>query len=239
MRHGKNENAIRAGTALGAGIVLLMGLAWQALATEPTAPKIPPYQIPTFDGQKRGFAYIPPIKAAPRIDADLIFRMVVACFPERVKWGLELDAVAGARYAPSNTISTFDSSGLANYYAGIVAKLPLYSADELEKSRNQEYQRRGDVADKIAILLKGIADRRRAERLMGIYVSLEARSQVRVAEGIANVDEQIVYQQRVAEAQAQLDAANASIEGSRIGLMGQCRDEVVEEVNNYLVEVLR
>ncbi len=95
-------------------------------ANEPP-PDIQPYQIPTFDGKPREFKLSEPIKVAPRIDGDAVFKAVVACFPERVQWGLELDAVAGARMTDQqNTVSTFDTAGLSRYYAGIVAKMPLY-----------------------------------------------------------------------------------------------------------------
>lgn len=51
----------------------------------PPAPVVSPYEIPTMRGNKRDFHHIPPIKLAPSIDADGIFKMIVNCFPERPK----------------------------------------------------------------------------------------------------------------------------------------------------------
>lgn len=204
----------------------------------PVPPDVRPYEIPTMRGNKRDFRYVPPVKLAPEIDADSVFQMIVNCFPERPQWGLEVKAVAGARYTDQqNTISTFDAAGLSRYYGGIVAEMPLYSAEELHRQRTQEYQRRGEVATNVAKLLKGLADRQRALRMIGIAESVEARSQYRVHEGIAPAEEQITNLKQVADKVGDLDEANASIVAARLALVGQCRDEVAMEVNDYLKEV--
>lgn len=204
----------------------------------PPPPDVKPYEIPTMRGNKRDFHYTPPIKLAPVIDADAVFLMVVNCFPERPKWGIELKAVAGARMTDGG-VSTFDTSGLAKYYGGIVAEMPLYSAEEMHKQRTQEYQRRGEVAANVAKLLKSLADRQRALRMIGINESVEARSQLRVNEGLAPAEEQIANLKAVADKVADLDEANASISAARLTLVGQCRDEVAENVNEYLKEITR
>lgn len=200
-------------------------------------PDIQPYEIPTLRGNKRDFHHVPPVKLAPAVDADAVFKMIVNCFPERLQWGVEVKAVAGARYTDQNTISTFDTAGLSRYYGGIVAEMPLYSAEELHKQRTQEYQRRGEVAQNVAALLRGLADRQRALRLVGIAESVEARSQYRVYEGLAPAEEQIANLKEVASHVGELDAANAAIVAARLALVGQCRDEVAEQVNAYLKEI--
>ena len=205
----------------------------------PPPPAVLPYEIPTMRGDRRDFRHTPPIKLAPVIDADAVFNMVVNCFPERPKWGIEVKAVTGARYAEQNTISTFDTAGLSRYYGGIVAEMPLYSAEELNRQRTQEYQRRGQVAANVAALLKGLADKQRALRMVGINESVEARSQLRVNEGLAPAEEQIANLKAVAENVGELDAANAAIVAARLALVGQCRDEVAEQVNDYLKEVTK
>lgn len=204
----------------------------------PPPPDIQPYKIPTLRGEHHNFHYTPPIKLSPEIDADAVFKMIVNCFPERPEWGLELKAVAGARYTDQqNTVSTFDTAGLSRYYGGIVAEMPLYSAEELHRQRTQEYQRRGEVAQNVAKLLKGLADRDRALRLVGIMENAELRSQYRVYEGIAPAEEQMGYLKDVASRTGDLVEANASITAARLMLVGQCRDEVAEVVNDYLKEI--
>ncbi|SJM94646.1 hypothetical protein [Crenothrix polyspora] len=202
----------------------------------PPPPEIKPYEIPTMRGNRRDFHYTPAIKLAPVIDADAVFQTIVNCFPERPKWGLDVKAVAGARMTDGG-VSTFDTAGLSKFYGGIVAEMPLYSAEEMHKQRTQEYQRRGEVAANVAQLLKALADRQRALRMVGINESVEARSQLRVKEGLAPAEEQITNLKAVAEKVGDLDAANAAIVAARLTLVGQCRDEVAENVNDYLKEI--
>ena len=115
--------------------------------------------------------------------------------------------------------------------------MPLYSAEELHKQRTQEYQRRGEVAQNVAALLRGLADRQRALRMVGIAESVEARSQYRVHGGLAPAEEQITNLKEVASHVGELDAANAAIVAARLALVGQCRDEVAEQINAYLKEI--
>lgn len=200
----------------GYGFALVM-LTLTATSHAETPPNITPYQIPAYDGHPRDFkAPVPAMSPA-----------------------LEVKAVSGARAAENNTITTFDNSGISRYYVGIVAEMPLYSATEVNRERQREYSRRADVAANIQALLKGLADRRRAQRELGLYTSLEARSQARVAAGIVEVSEQVTYLEKVAAAQATLDSAAAQIQGARLALVGQCRDTVAEQVNDYLKEVTR
>ena len=164
-------------------------------AQKPPDLKIPPYQIPTFLGKPGDFKkFAPAMQPAMDVDSDMLFRAVVNCFPERVPWGLEMDAVAGARYTDQqNTISTFDTSGLSRYYVGVVAKMPLYSAEELNRQRQSEYTRRGEVAKNVEALLSALATQRRAKRQLGLFTSLVARAQERVALGLTDSTEQETY----------------------------------------------
>ena len=202
--------------------------------------KIPPYQIPTFSGKPSDFKkFAPAMQPAMNVDSDMLFRAVVNCFPERVPWGLEMDAVAGARYTDQqNTISTFDTSGLSRYYVGVVAKMPLYSAEELNRQRQAEYTRRGEVSKNIQALLSALATQRRAKRELGLFTSMEARAQERVALGLTDSTEQVTYLEKVIDAQSKLDDAEAGLDGARLALVGQCRDEMAETVNNHILQVI-
>lgn len=201
--------------------------------------KIPPYKIPTFSGKPNDFKkFAPAMQPAMEVDSDILFQAVVNCFPERVPWGLELDAVGGARYSEQNTITTFDTSGLSRYYVGVVAKMPLYSAEELNRQRQAEYTRRGEVAKNVEALLSALATQRRAKRQLGLFTSLEARAQERVALGLTDTTEQVTYLEKVIDAQSKLDDAEAGLNGARLALIGQCRDEMVDAVNNHILQVI-
>lgn len=207
---------------------------------KPKAPTVMPFQFPTYDGQGGNFrAHVPELAPFPDLDTEELFKVVVNCFPERVPWGLELKAVAGARYTDStNTVSTFDTAGLSKYYAGVVAEIPLFSASEINAERRTEYQRRTQLSENIASFIKGLAAMRRAWREIGMYNAATLRSQERVKEGIAPTTEQVGYVEKVAEAYSKLDDAKAAVEAARLSLYGQCRNEVADEVNSYLVSVV-
>ena len=49
------------------------------------------------------------------------------------------------------------------------------------------------------------------------------------------VDEQIGMLEKVATTQGELDAANATIEGSRLALIHHCKAEDVERLNNFIL----
>jgi len=210
------------------------------------APEIQPYLIPRFGGQRAAqdkggadtdFHHIPPIKLSKQIDADSVFRLVINCFPYQPQWHIDIKLVGGARYTENNTVSTFDTAGLAKYYAGVVAEMPLYSADEIYRLEEQERKRRGEVAKQVAELLKSLSDRDRALRMVGIGESVEAREQYRNSIGVGSAEKQIGYLKDVAGAVGDLNAANAAIVAARLALVGQCRNDVSDEVNRYLVEI--
>jgi hypothetical protein len=211
-------------------------------AEEHKPPNILPYQIPTFTGAPVDYKQIKPaIDPKKKINGDAIFQIINKCYPLKSGFGLEVNLRGGMNYKPSDkntssgnttVVQTYDSQ---NYYAGIVANMPLYSDIEIDKDRKVEYQRRMQTTSTIKELLSAVATKRRAERLMGLYTSLEKRAQVRIETGVAPVDEQIGYLEKVATTQGELDTAEAAIEGSRLALIGQCRPEVVDEVNSYIL----
>jgi hypothetical protein len=219
--------------------VLIALLACSAQAEEHKPPNIEPYKIPTFTGEPVDWRKTKPaIDAKRKIDGDAIFNVINKCYPLKSGFGLEVSLRTGLNYRPSTssgttTVQTFDS---ASYYAGIVANMPLYSDIEIDKDRKLEYQRREQTASTIKEMLTAVAAKRRSERMMGLYSSLEKRAQVRIETGVAPVDEQIGFLEKVATTQGELDAAEAAIEGARLALIGQCRPEVVEQVNSYILD---
>jgi hypothetical protein len=216
---------------------LFMALLAGAVLAEENPPVIEPYEIPTFTGQPVDWHKMKPaINPKREIDGDAIFNTINKCYPLKSGFGLDVSFRTGVNYRPDNgastTIQTADSQ---SYYAGIVANMPLYSDVEIDKERKIEYQRRMQTTTTIKSMLSAIAAKRRAERMMGLYLSLEKRSQARIEEGIASVEEQIGYLEKVATTQGELDTAAAEIESARLALIGQCRSDEVERVNNYIL----
>ena len=220
------------------GFLLLFTLA-TAHADEHKPPQIKPFEIPTYTGKAVDWHNPkPPLNPLPKIDSDAIFKAVNRCYPLKSGFGLDISLRAGANYKPSGNsqINTLDSN---NYYAGIVANMPLYSDIEIDKERKLEYQRRMETTATIKAMLEGVATKRRAERLMGLYTALEKRAQERIRNGLAETAEQISFLEKVAITQGELDAANATIEASRLALIGQCRPDAEQEVNDYILSQIQ
>ena len=220
--------------------IILLLLAGVSKAAE-ELPDLPPYQLPTFDGQDKSHqdkAYIPPLVPAPVINADRLFETVINCYPAPSFWRIDVDLVS--RVNSSSSTSLDDSGTLSSqdkYYIGIVARMPLYSRTEMDRARDREYKRRQDVAKHVANFVLAIADRNNARRKLGLYKSLEARSQARVLDGITTTTEQAGYMEKVINAQEQLVNARAKITEARLHLVGQCQDQHTAQVNNYLKDV--
>ena len=220
-------------------IVIAMLSVSTTKAEEHKPPNIQPYQVPTFTGEPVDYHKIKPaINPLPKIDGDAIFSIINKCYPLKSGFGLEVSVRSGITYKPdtNNNTTTVQTLDAQNYYTGIVANMPLYSDIEIDKERKVEYLRRMQTTTTIKELLVAVATKRRTERLMGLYTSLEKRAQSRIEAGVALVDEQISFLEKVAITQGELDSALASIEGARLALIGQCRPEVVDEINAYIIK---
>jgi hypothetical protein len=219
--------------ALGYCLLFLLSFAVKA----ETKDIIPPFEIPTFSGKPIDYHIIKPsINPAKVIDVDRIFDVVNRCYPLKSGFGLDVSLKSGVNYKDNaggtSQINTLDSN---QFYAGIVASMPLYSDLEIDKERKLEYQRRQETTNTIKELTVAVANKRRSERMLGLYLSLEKRAQERVKIGVTEPTEQIAFLDKVASIQGDLDTANATIESARLALIGQCRSEVMERVNDYII----
>ncbi|MBE0506967.1 MAG: hypothetical protein IBX50_09655 [Marinospirillum sp.] len=213
---------------------------WADAASDPEPPpRVRPYELPRFDEQTQGdhHTQIPPLQSAPYVDGDLIFKSVTNCYPEPSKFRLELELEG--RYGNRGYYDPTGQTDLGGYYAGIVARMPLYSATELNREREREYMRRTATAETIGQLMAALAQRNHAVRELGLYSSLEARSQVRVAQGVVGVDEQVQHLTKVAQAQQALIMAETALVQHRLILVGQCDDRHAQTVNGYLKRITR
>ena len=164
--------------------------------------------LPTFTGVKPGInnniaAYIP----APKINADTIFKNVLACYPHKSKWKIDVELRAALSSSDSSFSSSANTSTLGENYAQIVASMPLYSATELDRAMKNEHDLRQETAQTVAQLVKAIAARNHALRKIALYTSLEQRSSVRVQGGVVGAPEQVSYLEKVAKAyESEIDA---------------------------------
>ena len=201
-------------------------------AKEP--PKVQPYEVPTF-GAKRNFRDAPAQwQKAPRVDGDAVFRMVIACYPNKSQWNIDVDLAAAIRN--SNAVDV-TGTVIGKSTVGIVARMPLYSATEMDREREREYKRRTDTAGKVAEFVGQLAARNQALRSLALSAAMESRAQIRVNEGIADADEQVKYLDKIAGAEKDLITAESKIMDARLSLVAMCRDESADAVNAYLTEL--
>jgi hypothetical protein len=197
-------------------------------------PKVKPYEIPTF-GAKRNFRDAPAQwEKAPKIDGDAVFRTIIACYPTKSRWNLDVDLQAAVRTANAVDIT---GTAIGKSSVGIVARMPLYSATEMDREREREYRRRSDTAGKVADYIGQIATRNQALRILALSAAMESRAQIRVNEGIADAEEQIKFLDKVAAAENQLITAEAKAMDARLTLVAMCRDEEADAVNAYLTNL--
>ena len=202
-------------------------------------PKAKPYRLPTLAGDDVNFHDQPakPVKA-PHIDSDAVYKYVLDCFPEDSKWNL--DVSLRAQLAKSGGAILGDDGSeteLGSSYVGIVANLPLYSSGELGREKEREYKRRMDVAGNVSGFITAIASRNHAVRELALYRSLEARSAIRVRQGIVEVAEQVQYLEKVAGAQESLIKDEAKIMENRLKLVGMCDPINAATINAWLTKV--
>lgn len=204
---------------------------------EPVAPppEIKPFELPTLKGDAPHYnTPTPALKPAPKIDPDVIFQTVLNCYPEKSKFKLDLSLIAGMK----TNLDEYNSDNwpeISEHYIGIVGKMPLYSTTEQARERQWEYQRRTSTATSVAAFTQALADRNYAYRLMGLYLSLEARSQQRVARGVANVNEQVALLEKVASSHRDVLAHEAKIVEHRLALVALCEESYSKSVNHYLL----
>lgn len=205
--------------------------------SEVPAPEIKPYELPTLKGYAPHYNKpLPALLPAPKIDSDTIFNSVLRCYPEKSKFKIDLNLIAGVR-SNFDEYDNDDWPEISEHYIGIVGKMPLYSTTEQSRERQWEYQRRTQTATIVASFAQSLAERNYAYRLMGLYLSLEARSQTRVEQGVANVTEQVTYLEKVASTHKAVLAHEAKIVEYRLSLVAMCDSHQADAMNNYLLKV--
>jgi hypothetical protein len=202
------------------------------LGGESKPPHVAPFELPTFDGEKRNHRdYIPPLVPSPEIDADALYKAALNCYPGPSKWRIDVGLEAGYRLGG---VHTLDDTEIGGHYVGIVARMPIYSVTELDREREREYRRRTETAKLVGELIQAVAKRNAAHRMLGLYSALESRSQVRVQRGIVDSGEQVGYLEKVSTAYEQLIMQRATITEKRLALVSLCRPSTAPALDEYL-----
>jgi len=200
------------------------------------AEKIKPFELPRLQGTTQYQDPIPSLLPAPRIDPDLIYQNVLNCYPEKSKFKVDVDLVAGYRQV-SDQYDTGAWPDLSEHYIGVVGKIPLFSSTEDSRSRDREYKRRTATAKFVAGFAQALANRNHAYREIGLYMALEARAITRVQRGIAPTSEQVTMMEKVATAQRDITKYSAEAVENRLALRAMCDDQKGPGLNKYLKKI--
>lgn len=223
-------------------------IAGAALALSCTAgaadapPPPPPWVLPTFDpandaGATAGQQLPRPARPAPApakrqpFEPGRAMALVADCWPSpswfRPEIGLEVRS--GQKFG---AVGSNDQTQ-ANY-VGIVARMPLYSASELDKEYEREAGRMQQAAQAVGQIVEGLAAAHRARRETELYEALERRAQVRVSEGVAITAEQVGALKEVATAHTAAAQASAKLIAYRLHLQSLCRRDRSAPLFEYL-----
>ena len=176
-----------------------------------------------------------PLIKAPEIDSDTLLKTILACYPAKSHWDIDVDLRAQIRdNAGLEALSDAQINSVGRNYVAIVAKIPLYSGRELDREREREYRRRIDTAGMVSDFISNIATRNHAIRKMALYRSLEARAHVRVQSGVVSASEQVTYLEKVARSQEDLVKSQSKIMENRLKMASTCEPKKHKEINAYL-----
>ncbi|ACK55101.1 hypothetical protein [Thauera aminoaromatica] len=194
-------------------------------ATADDKPPPPPWHLPRFDGadevrdQPPAGALEPP----PVLDARGLYDLVITCFPSPTWWKPEI-ALEGRYANQQGESNALVQTAETSTYAGIVARIPLYSSLELDREREREAMRRSLVAQNVGKIEQLLAARAIARRELGLWRAIEARSSRRVAAGVTETKEQIDAIAKVAGIESTLMTVAADLTAAKLLLVGMCVD---------------
>lgn len=199
-----------------------------------------PFELPTYAGDKPSIhAPEKPTKPSAIPDARDLYDRALTCWPAQTYMRAEVFVEGRAR---TETGTFLDSSGTVSTTgktaAALVARIPLYSAAELDREREREFARRTKVADAVGELVAALADRHRMRRELDITRALERRSQERIKIGVAETSEQVRYLEKVASLESELLKQHGTIQKARLVLVGHCTAQAGDALDRHLVQYI-
>ena len=174
-----------------------------------------PYELPLLEDSQ---AIEKPILPAPEVDFQKVFNLASNCSPTKSIWD-NVDIKLQGNYREIQQTSTDD---FGRYYIGIVAEMPLFTGAEITRQRTEEEKRRQDIAKDISDYKDAVANYRLAQRMLGLYASLETRAKERIKAGITPTKEQVTYLEKTADAWRDKITHKSTIEKLRLALTSRC-----------------
>lgn len=199
-----------------------------------------PFLLPTFTGDKTShYAPPKPKPAGPFPEPRELYDLALNCWPAPSYMRAEISLEGRAQ----NTNTTgVDDTGMVRVQgrstAALVARIPLYSATELDREREREYMRRTKLADSVGNFITALADRHKTRRELELMRALEKRSQKRVQIGVTDTSEQVGYLQKVVNLESELVKQRGQLEKSRLELIGHCKANEADGMDRFLVQFI-
>lgn len=208
----------------------------QAPVVEPSQP----FLLPTYSGESPSL-HTPdkPPAPGPAPDARDLYERALACWPVRSLFRGEVTLEGRLR---NDRGLYLDDSGAASggsrASAALVARLPLYSAIELDREREREWARRVRVAESTGQFVSILAERDKLRRQLDLLRALERRSQERVKAGVAETAEQVAFMEKVAGLEGELVRLSGQLQKARIELLGNCHEHQADALDGHLQRLL-
>lgn len=181
-----------------------------------------PWVLPTLDGTEGVTIPSAPTPRPKQIDARRVWEAAMACWPERSTFRLELSAVGRAGFGSAATLNQDNTVTTDRVWAGVVASIPLYSATELDRERQREYQRRTDAAKVVEELISSTTKAHTTARQVELLRAIEKRSQERVRYGVTDTAEQIAALTALVNAENSLTEHEAKAVAARLAAEATC-----------------
>ncbi len=199
-----------------------------------------PFELPTYAGDKQSIhAPTMPPKPGAMPDAKDLYERALHCWPAQSYIRGEVFAEGRLR---SDQVNYMDDNGTvrgaARSSVALVARIPLYSALELDREREREYARRTKLAEAVGVFVTALSERLKTKRELELTRALERRAQERVRIGVTETAEQVKYLERVAALEGDLMRLGGQIQKSRLELVGHCTAREGESMDRHLVQFI-
>lgn len=199
-----------------------------------------PHELSTYSGEKPAYhAPVKPLKPGQLPDARELFQRTLDCWPVPSFMRAEVNLEGRVR-TDRNQVLEDDGSVRTAGRVGVtlVARLPLYSALELDREREREYMRRTKLADATGSFISILAERQKHVRKLDLLRALERRSQERVKAGISETTEQVAYMEKVAAIEGELLKQAGQMQKARLELIGHCAPTQADEVDRFILQFI-
>ena len=211
---------------------------FQAVGQTEEPPKS--HELPTFTGEKPSYhAPIKPKTPNALPDARELYEITLNCWPAPSVMRLEVSLEGRAKTDRSGYVDESGSLQSNNRLSvGVVARLPLYSALELDREREREYARRTKLADAVGNFISILAERQKHNRELDLMRSLERRAQERIKIGVAETSEQVAYLEKVAIIEGKLLQQRGQLEKSRLELISHCSVSQADNLDKIILQFM-